>query len=1060
MKFTQASPIGTALRQDVAVYAKPRLIAEWNLNRYHETVADNIPSEDSEGYDIDMFPIESIALPNRPTKGIIKARVGEAKVADNYEGKQSSRYYVGDVDDDYKYWCSPYPTNGSNNFPTHTDAVTVVRPYVDFTPCTPCGGEGIEANKIVIGFENTWSSPVLFNVLVRDIPEGAWYSIATNPVINSDGQVILYHQGSGVWGGTVIRTELKDIAGIMVSVSSMDKPDAFCNVIEISLRREEDLTSKLITVDDTFDMAEISMFLPIGTTTSNTGSISLSNVDGVFNKENITSTYHDIIEPNVHFNLEYVYTIGGIEYPVQQFSMFGDAFLGQITDTVEIGLTDFSKYFQEATPRPAFYQDITVPEIIWRICDSVGFTDYEINLDDLAPENKIPYFWTDGLKTVWEIFDELAQGTQTAVYFDGYGKLQVRTRTAAFKSARTPDWTLRGKTSGTNLADIVSISQTDELESNHVTVTYQTTGLSDWNRGAPALQSVWEPEGTVVLRACALVKTLGTSDTFLWITSKDSVIWPYSGMAQIQGELIRYDGKQYVYYDAAVRTTKVILTNEEKIKCDAKSNAAKVHLNHFTGGLFIKERGVWNSEEKRHPVEAEGYDVRHIEGGTRRTDVEGFHFNKSESTVTLATTPRFKSENDLLVVTRGDSIDSGFYYLGTKLKFRLDGRTTQKAGMVFNNNGNNEDGYYIELTTSAQLSQPGGRAARNELIFFTRKNGVNTRIGPNNGHGVAVACAAEIFYELDLIFKVAGNEHEVAIYMNGKLMFTAVVPTAKRNDFGGQFGLHARGDTKASYEYLYAIARTTENPPPDDSSFFDKVDGGYRGGQWDREWVYRWRSTSRRVRRNSGKERKRWNLQFFDEFGPIVHEVREYDIKFDPAPVLHSRLYLSNDWSVVCPEYKSNSFGAKFYLSNASRDNAVINGEDTLSYAGSKGSVTQIMRAYGRVMVISEAADVIAKNDAQIRARGKIESEVSSPWIQSEAQAKAIAKWIEAHWSIGADIQNVTVFGNPLFEIGDVVDIDYPEFHMGIATHKYFVVGTATSFDQGIETNLTLRRIV
>src|ERR1051326_3042933 len=106
MKSASAALTNT-LKQGHAIFAQPQIIAEWNQNRYAgiDTV-DNTPAEETDGYDVELFPISPIADPNRPeTKGIIKARVGNSNTDSSWvikDGFQTSpgsaRYY--DVSDE------------------------------------------------------------------------------------------------------------------------------------------------------------------------------------------------------------------------------------------------------------------------------------------------------------------------------------------------------------------------------------------------------------------------------------------------------------------------------------------------------------------------------------------------------------------------------------------------------------------------------------------------------------------------------------------------------------------------------------------------------------------------------------------------------------------------------------------------------------------------------------------------------------------------------------------------------------------------------------------------
>jgi hypothetical protein len=101
---------------------------------------------------------------------------------------------------------------------------------------------------------------------------------------------------------------------------------------------------------------------------------------------------------------------------------------------------------------------------------------------------------------------------------------------------------------------------------------------------------------------------------------------------------------------------------------------------------------------------------------------------------------------------------------------------------------------------------------------------------------------------------------------------------------------------------------------------------------------------------------------------------------------------------------------------------------------------------------------VTKKNEPAIRARGEIVSELSSDWIQSKSMARTLADWMSSHWSDSVDEVQAEVFGNPLLEIGDIVNADYEQQDVSPSTHEYFVVGVSNSFENGIKTVLTLRR--
>lgn len=1053
---TVPAAVTTAIRQGYNVVCKPRLKAEWNMNRYASPFADNLVAEQDYGYMPELFPIESIYEGYRPNRGAVKARINEAKLSAYSEGSQPVRYYVASVDDLYKYWCSPVASVGTA-FPLYNQAFadtygltdagdgrTVVRPFVTYS--TPR-----QANKIVIKLENSAASPAGYQVIIKSAIGDPWqYTaavgtgpglISTNPAIDSTGTITLYHQGGGVWNTTAPATTapLTNVSAIMLKVDSMTVPNSFLNLIEISSRREVDLTDRLITASYDNSMSEHSIIYPMGTINASTASLSLSNIDGLFNSDSTTSTYAGILEPNVKFTLDYIYTIGGTSYVVNEFSnMYGGPWSGQRDETISMDCSDFSKFFQEITPIPTFYENISVSEVVWRLCDQAGFTNYNIVTDPNVAQTRIPIFWADGEQTLWEILDELSRATQTAIYFDSFGVLQVKTRTKAFDTAATPVWTLRGEKAGTELPDIITLEQTDELQTNHVTVTYITSEFTADQNGFPVMERVWEPDDTVALRASAVISTLTSTATKVKLSAPDAAVWPFSGFMQIQGEIIEYDGKEYVYYPSGIAKTVVLKSQDDKVKYDGLTSSR--YLNHYTGNLIVKSRGAWNSEAKNHYVEATGYTIVKQVNGKRSVGVGGFVQNPYWSRITLSSTTGVTDAKDYLYAIRGQVIDSYFQRYGTRLLFNA-GKTVQRGGIAFDLSSG-EDGYYIEVKPTKFVK----RTVENEIMLWSRVNGVMKKVGL----GVAKAVVEGTMYDLEFS---RTTSNVINVYWNGVKVLTETVAPGLRQTANGRFALYLRGQSSLSFEYLYAL-RSVSREPLDGSTYYDRIQGAYSSTQWDREWVYNLLSTTRRERKIYHSAQKRWNIMFMDEFGPIAHEIRQFDVKFEPVPCLHSNLFNSNE-RVICTEFYGQPFGATFVLANASRNDTIVSGEEAV---GGGNTIEQAMFVFGRAIVTKDEETVIAKNDAQIAARGKVESEISSKWIQSKAAAQAIADWVLAHWSKGADVQTATIFGNPMIELGDVVNVAYLDKSMAIATHVYFVVGIANDFDQGLQTVLTLRR--
>lgn len=1061
--------VKTAIRSNYEVKALPRLTAEWNMNMLREPTVTNNPDENASGFDPEMFPLESIVEPFRPTKGINKALVKNSLLSDSYTSSVTPRFYVAGEDDEYKYWLSPFPSDSTGNISGVSPSVTYSSP--------------MQVNKIVIGFENSWATPSTWTVQTTTDGGTSWNTVSTSPSVGVDGRTVLYYNGTG-WSTTrpnsleqytqingirIVVTKLgagRDGAGNVTTYRSGTQPNKPTNgatshlaLIEISPRVERDLSDRLISVNDTFDAGESNQITPMGTITSNVGSVSLWNGDGLFSTENSANALYGMIEPNVMMNLQYLYYVNGTTYPVQQFKMFVEDWEENSQSEVTVNLSDSSKRLKEVHPPKAKYENLTLNQIVYRVCDSVGFTDYNLS-PRVASDFRIPIFWTDGSKTVWEVFDELATATQSIVYFDAYGKLNVKSRDRAYNPQATPVWTLRGKTAGTELADIEDISQSTEYGSNVIKVKYKSANWADEvGNGFAKMTTVWSPEDTVTLRSTQLTGALPKNAQYISISPAEAKHWPYEGHVQIEGEFIEYSGKWFKYLDGSTWKTELVYNHKEFEERNEKTPSAARHNNQFLGRLKVKERGVWGTANVAHNPDAQGWTGKRYNLLPNDSwDSKKFHvWNKNKSTVTLRHGGGLKNTNQFAMLLRGANSDTGWRHFGIRFKFN-GAKMSHRGGIVFNQRAGGE-GYYIEMRPTNSIDNKD-RGKQNEITLYSIKNGKHIKVSKAVRDDDLIV--ADLWHDIDVYYR--WDNHTITFYLDGKRIFATEVPAGQRHDPGGKFGMFIRGKSNMEVEYMYAVAREPREPV-DDAGFYDRVRGGYVGDMWNREWVYNRKQKFRWIKRRGQKTKKKvpfkeWreNLQFFDDFGPYVHEVREFEVEFDPAPVEHSRLFITNEWSVVCPEYRSTAFGAYFILANTARQNATVSGEDSLTFATAGASVEQKLSIFGRAVVIGEQEEVEVRNEAQIRARGELEAEIDSEWIQSESAAREVANWIEAHWAKGASELSVNVFGNPLFEVGDLVEIEFPEKFYSKETHKYFVTRISNSFENGLSTELTLRR--
>jgi hypothetical protein len=1044
--ISASADVLSALKEGLAVIAKPRAVIEWNHNRYTDTTVDNYGHpEASYGFDLDLYPASSVTEPLRPTRGILMGRVNEGMVTSGYSDVPGSyRAYAASVDSKYKYWSSPDPSSLVNISGSYS--ITNAQPYVLYASL-------VSTNKIYLCFENSWAGPAQYTIQITT-DGSTWTNAGSNIALNSKGVATLYRQANGTWGTTVYRDNPLDIRGIRVNVTNLTRGGSYLNVIEMSARLEVDVTPYLIEYEVDNELSAEDFVSPIGNASSNTGTITLSNVDGRFNNDNSGGPYKGLIDANAQITIDLgidttSYGGAGVTY-ITQCTMFSGEWAGN--EQVEVELKDASKFLQEIKPLRLLMQGVTIGQAVWRLLDSIGFNSYSYSKTADDDSTTIDYFWTDSDRTVWDTIQDICRTTQSAVFFDQFGVLQIQTRQAAFDLTKSPAWTLDYNKNGTKQPDIINLDVGSQYEANKVTIKYRPTALATDDSGNPISEIVWQPDDTVVLRCAYLQAAMNATQMYFYITQDQALIWPYDGIANIGGELVKYKGKEYNYLDSnGSWQSKIIYSNDDKTAID-NTNTNFSWRNFFTGKMIAIERGYDFTTAEQHDIgitqwQAMGGFYGGV-GGAQTYWPGGMQFNPVESALRITSSPWFNNEM-LYCCPRGNTIDVPPSNVGTRIKFPSSPRgASQSGGMFFFANDAMNSMLCVHITSTQHLAVEGRRSFANELRIMRRTGGTWTSLV---GNGVPFNIEQDKWY--DLAVTISGNV--LSVMLNGSLVLQASDSVIARTN---RIGLYALGYSIIDFQYFWAA---DQNFSPvmdlDNSSFVDLINGGYVSNQTYQDVAYMTKTATSRRGDKTITYKQKYAQRFLDEFGKTVHEVRPYKVDFEKFPVMYSSLYISNTYQSIVDEYVHNPFGAEFIVANASRKDAVLNGEDTITF-GADNSVDQKMVITGRTVQQKEERSYEVQDDDAVRARGEIALEIASDWIQTEAAAKALGDWIVAHWAEPADVVQVDIFGNPLLQIGDIVAVNYPIRSMTEATHKYFVLEIKHTWDNGLTTSLKLRR--
>jgi hypothetical protein len=422
----------------------------------------------------------------------------------------------------------------------------------------------------------------------------------------------------GTVGGTVETTnyrEFKYIKGIRLAVQTMSKQDSIFSLIEMSPRLVADLSDKTTSFSVKKVASDIgNTGVPVGQLLAATGNLEIFDYDQSFNESNVAtkvgSTISGSIVSNISSkNLQIKFHEQIIDnrdasnittYFVPVKTMYVDGFPKFNTGDrkVSLELRDLMFYFETITTPSIMLKNVRTSVAIATLLDNIGFSNYQFYRNSDEEDDIIPYFYVAPENNVAEVLNDLAQSTQTAMFFDEDNNFITMSRNYIMPSVaeRATDITLYGTADfsntgvqsnytvpGTKLANIISIGSEDGIIYNGGKITYSNKYIqksygkiseasmlnnSQSFKYKPVL--LWEVAGTEALRptndevgnqssysmsALALNATLsdqppsytsGVLSNYV-MDFGQSIYWltRYTGYFYANGEIIKYDAVEH-----------------------------------------------------------------------------------------------------------------------------------------------------------------------------------------------------------------------------------------------------------------------------------------------------------------------------------------------------------------------------------------------------------------------------------------------------------------------------------------------------------------------------------
>jgi hypothetical protein len=1041
-------------------------------------------------------PGEYAAHNNLRVGGIVKAVFGATSSLSTYDHKSTSRNYFASKDDGYKYWAFIRTKQSSTAVNKSIYAV------YDRT---------IKVNKLVVKFETAHTIPQSYTVFLRI--NNIWTQAYTSNIPLTNGGLVLYYNGTS-WVTTrhtspSITVNNQSITGMKVLVNTVNVAYAPVEIIEMSPRLEVDISEDVISWSVTKNMFEDHEVLPVGDISSNSASIVFDNTNNSFSYENTLAKYYGMLDKRVGVKIFAI--LESLDIP--QFTGFVDSWSVSANDTTSVECYDMAKVLQQTeAPDMVIGMNYNIAKLMRVVFDGVGLN--ELVLDSFTPTaDNVSIFWMSKEQTVWEALQQLCISHQCAVYIDEYGRPVFKSRATVLESS-VVEQKLTYAQDGTLIPNIVSVSQSAKPRIGNLIVRYARRSYDTQNdlittydyaqqkkgsgavmfRGSTYATVVWAPDSSWVLGAMPLKFPIGITDEFIQILAPDVVrtiqknsepsyqlvsgLSQLSGYFYLNGEIIYYGATRFsISYKDGRGTEQVDIATQEEYQSIIESDPAINTIIH-TGKLTKLKRGQFMTTIKSHNPES-------VDNGD--WTVKQFKIGSS-TPATGSSRPKFDFDNRALKLSTDDlSGNSKISKLGQEERrshtqigivnlkknnykrfeanmMIVKQQPTEKVGDVdsiggifFDFNESNNTGYFLELGLEETTLTYKKADANKSVVIYKLNNGVKTVLGSCDAPvGRAKRDSANMIFKDSVTF-VEKQNYDIQIlrvknngtnWIDFYLMGQLVLQVEDKSPLPQttKAGCFVRGDSTIFFSKFAAWGANNESTLQDGSFFADSIRGFM---------------TEVISAGNMGVASKASLENDYDyyEFYPHMREIRiaEFDYTTQPASPLKVAAGSSvSQYGATIME--SNSFRAKIAVVNETNEpldiSSAFPGATSAVYPKLLGFTLKKFEPKEHKTTISMAKS----DDAKF--------EIDSEWIQSISQARDISEFIKRNSSIVKNgktndptILDVEVFPNPLLQVGDTVDISYPDLGLSYVSHSFIITSISQSFDNGMTTSLRLQEV-
>lgn len=387
--------------------------------------------------------------------------------------------------------------------------------------------------------------------------------------------------------------------------------------------------------------------------------------------------------------------------------------------------------------------------------------------------------------------------------------------------------------------------------------------------------------------------------------------------------------------------------------------------------------------------------------------------------------------------TKPSGYDGYYYSFGTSLFLSNKIESpSQGGGIGFFTDTKGNDGYYLLVNTI-----PSAIAAGTKTIRIIKVSGGSMTVLKDSQQDPG-STLDQVYggtqYNIDVKVKVSGFTVSITAYING-FKVTATDTTSYSNNkvnkilkVTNNIAIVCTAGT-VNYDYAYGKTITEEQYKNSINTL------NFYKGQFSNDLI----STSYGdVSYFNNSKEDNIVAGSLDEFGTVARELKYVEAKYNAAFPVKWSTGLLNNATVVSSSF-SPFKGEAYVLNNTS--NVVPLADDIITFG-----------LFGNTLGKSGAIEYSTGDEQDYKTKEPLVFE--SKWLQSKSDVESLGQWIKQKVINRGKVVTMTVFGNPLLEVGDIITIKYT-YHNFDGTQKLIVTNVSQSFSEGIETRLTCRTL-